>query len=46
MNFKIALSRDKERMLIKILVGDQWAFVIRVPTKDGQSRLPIELPSF
>ncbi len=26
---KIALSKDEVRILIKILVGDQWAFVFR-----------------
>ncbi len=26
---KIALSRDKVRVLIKILEGDHWAFVFR-----------------
>ena len=38
---KIALSKDEVRILIKILVGDQWAFVFRGGKIDNRTRYDI-----
>ncbi len=43
---KIALSRDEVRIFVKILVGDQWAFVFRGGNNcmsDCQFLQPIEI---